>query len=142
MPKKEITDLANRIDKSVKERIQTDRKRLDDELKRVQKRFGKAMKELPRAIEASGGPTVTEIEEIGRQISGGTSTSGYKKIYRELDDLHGPAIEKAFKSVGLDVESFTEEFLKEAGIKAEHWSPDRYFTGSTGLLLTEEKGGK
>lgn len=142
MPKKETTDLATSVDKSVKERIKADRKRMDDQLKKVQKRFGKAMKELPQAIETAGGPSVTEIEEIGRQISGGTTTSGFKKIYRELDDRHGPAIKKAFKSVGLDVESFTEEFLKEAGIKPEHWSPDRYFTGSTGLLLTEEKGGK
>lgn len=142
MPKEKSNTLMSNVEKSVKGRIKADKKRRDNELKEIQKRFGKAMKELPKAIEAAGGPKAKELEEMGRQVSGGTSTSGYKKIYRDLANAHGPAIDKAFKSVGLDAESFREEILKIAGIKPEHWSPDRYFTGSTGLLLTVEKGGE
>jgi hypothetical protein len=142
MPKENPNTLTGSVEASVQARIKADKKRFDDELKAVQKRFGKAMKELPKAVEAAGGPKAKELEAIGRQLSGGSSASAYKKIYRDFSEAHGPAIEKAFESVGLDAESFRKEFLKISGIEPEHWTPDRYLTGSTGLLLAEGKGEK
>jgi len=133
--------LQQKIRKSLKERIESDRRRRDEEVEGIRKRFGKAMKELPAAIEAAGGPKVHELDAIGETV-GRTPGAGFKQAYRDMSDKHGPAIAKAFQSLGLDSDRTRDEVLKIAGIQPHRWVRDRFLAGSTGLDVHDETGGK
>ncbi|HEX6096017.1 MAG TPA: hypothetical protein VF432_06830 [Thermoanaerobaculia bacterium] len=133
--------LQQKIQKSLKDRIASDHRRRQEEVDAVRKRFGKAMKELPAAIEAAGGPKVKALDAIGETV-GHTSTAGFKKAYRDMADAHGPAIAKAFRALGLDSDDARDGLLKITGIQPHRWVRDRFLAGSTGLDVNDETGGK
>ena len=143
MLKGTLSDLPKGVEESIQKRIATDKKRGQDELKAVKKRFGKSMDAFPKALEAAGGPSAKTFNALAKHVDA-LSSAGDQKSLNEFANTYAPVVEKALAQVGLEPETFMNELLEIVGIKPEKWSPGQFLTGSTGLnvsSLTSTKDG-